>query len=60
MNEPRIIHETRYGTKDMSIADVLLQNNNLTNEQISCFTIKDSDGRNYSLGYDGKLIDNSN
>lgn len=44
----------------VDVGDVLLQNNNLTNEQISCFTIKDSDGRNYSLGYDGKLIDNSN
>lgn len=29
MNEPRIIHETRYGTKDMSIADALLRNNEI-------------------------------
>ena len=29
MNAPRIIHETRYGTKDMSISDVLLQNNEI-------------------------------
>ena len=29
MNAPRIISETRYGTKDMSIADVLLQNNEI-------------------------------
>ena len=29
MNAPRIISETRYGTKDMSISDVLLQNNEI-------------------------------
>ena len=29
MNAPRIISETRYGTKDMSIADVLLQDNEI-------------------------------
>lgn len=29
MNAPRIISETRYGTKDMSIADALLQNNEI-------------------------------
>ena len=29
MNAPRIISETRYGTKDMSITDVLLQNNEI-------------------------------
>ena len=29
MNTPRIINETRYGTKDMSISDVLLQNNEI-------------------------------
>ena len=29
MNTPKIISETRYGTKDMSIADVLLQDNEI-------------------------------
>lgn len=29
MNTPKIINETRYGTKDMSISDILLQNNEI-------------------------------
>ena len=29
MNAPRIIYESRYGTKDMSISDILLQDNEI-------------------------------